>query len=88
MRLLKRILQIIIISSSSLWDVVPLANKRFPMLHYFCICLLIFHPLFFLLILATLFWAFEYHTMAMNLLRYQRHFSSSLPFLSFSLYTY
>ncbi|KAL9479899.1 hypothetical protein ACSS6W_004685 [Trichoderma asperelloides] len=35
MRLLKRILQIIIISSSSLWDVVPLANKRFPMLHYF-----------------------------------------------------
>ncbi|PTB40767.1 hypothetical protein M441DRAFT_411747 [Trichoderma asperellum CBS 433.97] len=47
MRLLKRILQIIIISSSSLWDVVPLANKRFPMLHYFCICLLSFHLFFF-----------------------------------------
>lgn len=40
-----------------------------------------FSLFFFFLILAALSWAFGYHTMAMNLLRYQRHFSSSLPFL-------
>lgn len=40
-----------------------------------------FSLFFFYLILVALSWAFEYHTMAMNLLRYQRHSSSSLPFL-------
>lgn len=81
MRLLKHIVQIIISSSPSFSDVVPLANKRFPMLHYFCICLHISH-FFFPQNLAALSWAFEYHTMAMNLLRYQRHFSVyfTIPF--------
>lgn len=80
-RLLEHIVQIIISSSPSCQDVVSLANKRFPMLHYFCICLLIFSIFFLNQDSAAFSRAFEYHTMAMNLLRYQRHFSSTLPFL-------